>query len=1011
MEQPEFKSLRDAVEYEDKSQGFSLDEALAKRRSNEKFNVGAGIHNTLSGLSLGLSSLIASPFLTNEQKNAYLNYKIKHPILSSVQAGVGAVGGTLLTGGLGLAANAGRIGQIARGYETLQGLKPAKTFGEVGRAWAIGGATMATADMVDTASLNPEFLINNAGHYAGEILQSAIFGGALGLGTKALGRSYMNLVKGEKFFEESVIPKTTKEINKQANEFEDFFSPKLRNEEEFNKFFTTQQQGDHYSQNIMTMGQMMRDLEDQAIKISQGESPTTDNLLKLHFVAEIASTKNLPELIGSGRKDLLTLFKDWRRETQLQEKYKTYDLDPSSVNKANNVAISTDQQILGKSTTESFRRARSVTTQALELYENKYFESNPSNINLAEINGTIERISNSIKEIEKPSIDPKNPASQSPQYKKAIHNLALLRNEEPKLFNEIKSEFDVFKSSLVKEIPVYEPHAPYIKPKKIGVTYELLPNVTPRIVYDAMQKWRQTFNNRVADIMIKYKEQFVIDNPAVDKLWGNIKGELFNGMEKIFGTFGEIAATKSRLLDGIGNQERRIWLNLTKGNMRRLPEEPVARDNAIFEAYKNLSTIGKDAEIQFRPENVSGWMNSVKKETSDLFRQMYSALPNEQIRAEGSVLDKMLSNQIGLIDDMRITNDPFIKTLYKTKKPVEKVQRVGKGHGGLSIRNRVQLIIKDSAEGLVNPAINRYAYTNMIAILADATTMLGRRLLKMNDVANKTASEILFAKLKNISDLSIKRTKFMGSLKSLSDSILNFENFSKTISIARNQFVSFSSKIDQRKDIDEINKKFENISRNIETMRDDPSAYVERIDYALSSLRSVAPEVAEESARKIFEQIGLVSQILPTKPDDIYYEKNIPLVEKARFLDNFEALTNPNLMIEKMKYGTITAEQREIIQNSYPSVWEEILSRIRTDIYLSNPSQEARSRAYSMFGIQDNESLGKSQEIAKEMILQQIESQRPKRRMPKYPSMSTVRQPRQKALSLSSNLTPQGLSY
>ncbi len=335
-----------------KGAGVGLDEYAALR---ERKAIGreSNFRQFMGQATLGIYPILASAWTPDEKKKALLDYKIRHPGESMLWSGLGAAAGTIGTLGIGKALQLGaetasgaitasEVATIAgetplqkalSGYELLQGGVGAKTITEAGKNAAIAFTTQSVVDSVDTASLDPQFLMDHFGEYAGNIALSAGVGFGVGASLKGLQAGYLKFVKGQSLAV-SIIALTDNQIKRGhlGDELMGIYPEEYPNKD-INAAIANQQRGGMIEQNRQwpnTLG--MRNVSN-AEKIGRSNPKNLSDTLKLigeedvyhlKFASDLNKVPELAESIGRGEINAQSFFEDWKEMLNIQSETKSF---------------------------------------------------------------------------------------------------------------------------------------------------------------------------------------------------------------------------------------------------------------------------------------------------------------------------------------------------------------------------------------------------------------------------------------------------------------------------------------------------------------------------------------------------------------------------------------------------------------------------------------------------------------------------------------------------------------
>ncbi len=471
------------------------------------------------------------------------------------------------------------------------------------------------------------------------------------------------------------------------------------------------------------------------------------------------------------------------------------------------------------------------------------------------------------------------------------------------------------------------------------------------------------------------------------------------------GKFGKTAADKTRTIGALNGAEREMRYNLGRYEKYAPLSEATKRADQITTAWRGLRDVGDDARLKYQPSEVQGWLGDAKQKVETDSLKLLASFPDAELQRLHDEVQMSFMQQLENVNRSRILNDDNLKTLFDVAKGFEsEVEK--KAYHGLSINTRFSLAIKDALAGIINPAENRFAFLQLFRAAQDMTITGWQKLFGSGEAMYQSAGLILTNHMADIAKIANRRTDFMRGVTNLVTSVFNLDNIKKVGREIPTRLYGYETRMAQAESMREIESKYDKISANIRAMQQNPSLYAERLNVALSPLMEYAPDIADQGMKSIFSTLALVKDILPEKETGTY-KTLVPLSAKAKFLDNFEALTDPMKMLEMMASNTINKDQLDIFRTTKPDMWNKIQTRLRQELFEKNPPQEVRSRIYSMYGIGDPESASNAQYIG-QRLFQDFMAQKPVKQMSPRKSFSVNTQ--LKGLTAPNSLTPQGIN-
>lgn len=1003
-------------------QRFSND-AVAKSTANSIAS-GALLDSYFSGLTFGTSTVAESLAISPEKRKQFLDYERNNPwktfLASMGGVATGIVGAGLVEGPVAVGQAPSRMGQIANIYRTLAGAKEAKTGVEAAQIWGVSGLAMGVGEVIHQEALDPNFTSEALSKYTGEVLFSGAAGAVLGPAFHGMGEIW-NKWQGNK--EETIEGVFDTSGNLSAAQ-----SLRLQT----NKVFID----DQFKKTVPTLEKL-----DKGLEISDEEA------INLAFWSDIQANKSLYKNAAK-ELDVAELHNDYVQRHLLQIEHEQFGAGATGAIRndltktVGQKFVDADEKVLASLSPIS----KSLQEQAEVHFANPTSQGFSTNLakEVSQKEGTLGQIEDLITNSSKPAdllsrgfetgADGKmrifDESIEAFELRKQAANDPLhLPNSS--YVDSLKKNFDAYREKFFEKKLIPLTIEEEIR-AHMGETIErrfervVRADLNQKDVYDATTLFRQNFEN-ISRKLRKNTDKVV--GVSEDALWNGVKGHLSDMIKNKdnFGDFGELAMRKTNLINAMNTVQENLRFDIS-GNKLLTPapkpseggnfiERSSRRTGEIKTVWNNLGRVSENEDNwRYVASNALG---SLDKATNDLFingitrtdgkgqtgilNELNELFPSREAVQATSYMQNALATAKDAARKINILNNKNIESIFGKGKLYSKEIE---GHKGLSTHTRFKMMIRDFAASFVNPAETRYGTLQLFQIGLNKAHDIFGPMVGMETFGSKQMKQVFYDLLNNGKKIQEAQNGLKKAISNVSSQILSMN----TISTAtRDVAFTYQMKIDEAAHASEINDKFEKIKQNIFKMEQDPSLYADRIHFSLNGVRQYSPQIADATEKKIFEQLGLAKQIYPQILDKTQYKPNISLGAKAKFLDNVDALTDPLKMLNLISDGNITKDQLAIFKTSYPDIWAKTLKQVSDDIFYKSPSPEAKSRAYSIFGIQNHESLYSADDFAMRMVQEQIEAKKPK--LPKMAKPKPIGSPgtQLKSFTDKRNLTNPGV--
>lgn len=177
-------------------------------------------------------------------------------------------------------------------------------------------------------------------------------------------------------------------------------------------------------------------------------------------------------------------------------------------------------------------------------------------------------------------------------------------------------------------------------------------------------------------------------------------------------------------------------------------------------------------------------------------------------------------------------------------------------------------------------------------------------------------------------------SKISGSIKSFLDPAKRATRVASNVVLLKSQLAqSEKGKAPETKQA-----AYENLKKNVDTLRNDPELLMERLVVAQGPLSKLSPEIAQLAAEVQTKALMYIAQNLPLGPQTVgatlfprqYRPSEMQLAKFERILQVAEA---PLTVLDDLQNGELTRDHVRALQNIYP----EIYNKIRTEFAYQLP--------------------------------------------------------------------------
>jgi hypothetical protein len=193
---------------------------------------------------------------------------------------------------------------------------------------------------------------------------------------------------------------------------------------------------------------------------------------------------------------------------------------------------------------------------------------------------------------------------------------------------------------------------------------------------------------------------------------------------------------------------------------------------------------------------------------------------------------------------------------------------------------------------------------------------------------------------------------------------------------------------------EEINKKYSEVTKNLDNLVRAPENHIMQMDAHFKSIDILMPNLSEMIKGDLQTKAGILSKSLPIQTPATYGKADLTMAEKAFFIDQYEAGTNPNKMLDLISNGSITPSQLGIFRNFFPTIYQRLRVETITQLALSEDTDsQSRAKIYSIFGIATAPSVSPNRVMQDFMKAQQAQQEAQQTPQSSQVSGRTLRKP------------------
>lgn len=366
---------------------------------------------------------------------------------------------------------------------------------------------------------------------------------------------------------------------------------------------------------------------------------------------------------------------------------------------------------------------------------------------------------------------------------------------------------------------------------------------------------------------------------------------------------------------------------------------------------------GNPQVAKIAPKVLGNYVETVKAVLPKM-KALYPELDDSALNVIAQKADNIKQG----LDDIYLVNNKRVTDYWKgTERAAQ-----DKTLHGTSPKTRIIRAAHDLAEGNI-----MYAKMQGIGLLSDLTSSkilsaLGKSTTPQEIVAKRSQT------LKAISDGNKKLTDKIGDIAKKLVAIKQVKIAG--VAAAAMDTGSMPWSIRHRTDKgshEEINNKYNESVKNINQLITMTGDRIGELDAQMKGIGALSPNLYQNMMNDILMKAGIITRSLPLQSPASYGKSPLTMIEKSHFIDQVEAGTNPQKMLDMIGQGTITPSQLSTFQAIYPHLYGTLKDNALMELSIAKhpvpPTQKAK--IYGMFGIET------SPVISQGRLMQQLQNQ------------------------------------
>jgi len=799
---------------------------------------------------------------------------------------------------------------------------------------AIDGAAQGFTTGINEASLDNNLTRENLSN----VLFSTLLGGGAGAavggvvgGISKASSLYKGI--GEKLGSGEPIPTGTK--------FTDDLAKSL------DSHSATETQLSQRQANLQSLANLSEQIELGAKQSAMGINPSSDHAVKSELFAGLAANPKLLDDIVNGKMDAQQFFDNATRYKELSRKA---------------------GQLQGMS------------------------ESNPRNMIATQLNDDVSSVQSLVKEFNKASIEhekikiAENVESRIPQnWSEGMYNSIYSADES--VHNQFLKTLDSYATDqgVFNRLKSVYPNASYetieslVKSEKSLYDSKLLGYFKAGVLKEGA-KLENIIEPKINDFYT-YLDQSLT---SLDKAWADYKASLPLGSMPSKNEVELYRILKQPFYDQISNPEAANWFSkeaISRAQTKRIRAELIDATNDVKKLIGqkggdtiDLKKLGKlrslgmgqgNPEVaRLAPEVLGRYSDTVKAlipKMQEVYSELDGASLNEIVKRADSIKQNL--NDIYLVNNKRVTDH---------WKATENGANAAIGHG-VSTKTRLIRMAHDLAEGNI-----LYAKMQGIGLLTDKLSS------KVLDALgkSKTPQEVIVRRVEALKAISKGNRGLMDKVSEIGKKLVTVKATGQgalASSVANNLPWSVRHRTDKSSH-EELNKKYEEAVKNVNDLVTKTGERLNQLDAQMKGIGVLAPNLYQQLQQDILQKAGILTRSLPLQSPTTYGKSPLTMTEKAHFIDQVEAGTDPHKMLDLMGQGTITPSQLSTFQSVYPYIFSKLKDSALMEVSTSkNPiSSVQKARIYGIFGIPTSPVVSADNLMKEFMAQQQMSQQAPK---------------------------------
>ncbi len=511
---------------------------------------------------------------------------------------------------------------------------------------------------------------------------------------------------------------------------------------------------------------------------------------------------------------------------------------------------------------------------------------------------------------------------------------------EASLQTNVKHVMDAYSKDLVENFKGYF--------GKNFIKIENKENLTPKDLYNFVDKTIEGMDKA----WYKFKKTRPAGAQATEadaKLYNDLKKPFYDLLtsQDAFGEIGRIRAITKQSRNSVNDAERKLKLTF-----KNHPEKAFDIDK-----LKRMRTIGQgsgDPRLKFLPERLANYADTLQSSINEI-RTIFPDLPAETAGIVKQTKERLMANT----DDLQLVNNKRVSGFWNS---VQKAAEKASSDGRPSVYYRVGHGLSDFLTGQLPFA--------KIQLIRLGMETLQRALGKSNA---KTTAEILQKRGMLLQQINKVNNAWKTKISDTASSIVKPINQKSVLGGAAGALPNLLQMKLDKNHHKEVDRKYDAIIKNINAVAINGNLTSNDLDEKLQSLGVVDPTLQQTIVQNMQKRVMTIAHNLPKETSAMQGDYGLTTAEKAMFLDQVDAICNPEKTMESIANRTISPDCLALFQTYYPKLFN-MMKQETLQKMLSEPKigHIERANIYSLFGFET------SINTMKQNILKQaIQSQQP----------------------------------